>query len=286
MLTIKIKSAFCTGVLMSGAVGLGAPEALSQPQEADRPVAANQLEEVMVTARKREESLQEAPLSITAFSRDMIEDRQMLNIGDINNFTPNLQFDSVAPNSGFSNSSAVTVRGIGQDDFVLVVDPGVGIFLDGVYVSRSVGNLFDTADIASIEVLKGPQGTLFGKNTIGGAVVVQSIRPQPGFSASLEGVVGEDSRTDYRGSINIPVNDSLALRANLSGQKRDGYNIRIPSGDDQGDMNRMSGRVSLLYSPNDSFELYLAADYSTVDEKGPAIENLAMDEVGSSFGDF
>lgn len=133
------------------------------------------LEEITVTARKVQESLQETPVSVTVISKETMDNLSFVNIGEIQNVTPNLQF-----NSGFSGSSAGAnffIRGIGQLDFISTSDPGVSLFLDGVYMARTVGAALDTADIERIEVLKGPQGTLFGKNTIGGAVNISTVKP-------------------------------------------------------------------------------------------------------------
>ena len=129
--------------------------------------ALSGLEEVVVTARRRAESLQDTPLSVSAFSARQIETRGILRTTDVGKYTPNVQFDSVATESGGGASTQVYIRGIGQSDHVITVEPGVGVYLDGVYIGKSVGSLLDTVDVEQVEVLRGPQGTLFGRNTIG-----------------------------------------------------------------------------------------------------------------------
>ena len=143
--------------------------------------AAAELEEIVVTARKREESLQDAPISITAFTADSLRARQVESIGQIAEATPNLVFDTTNATIGSSNSAQVFIRGVGQLDYTLNTDPGVGIYVDGVYVSRSVGSVLDLVDAQTVEVLRGPQGTLFGRNTIGGAINITSRKPDEEF---------------------------------------------------------------------------------------------------------
>ncbi|MCK5424542.1 MAG: TonB-dependent receptor, partial [Emcibacter sp.] len=135
------------------------------------------LEEITVTARKREESLQSTPIAISAFSGDSLEYRGVTNVGEIAQFTPNLSFQNNPSFGGASNSAAIYIRGVGQKEFLPTVDPGVGLYVDGVYIARSVGGILDLVDVERVEVLKGPQGTLFGRNTIGGAISITTKKP-------------------------------------------------------------------------------------------------------------
>lgn len=152
--------------------------AASEPQ-ADAP-ASGGLEEIIVTARKRAENLQETPVAITAMNAGMLEARQINNVAQVAKFAPNVNIQPVANISGSSASLTAFIRGVGQTDFNITVDPGVGVYVDGVYVARSVGALLDMADISDVQILRGPQGTLFGKNTIGGAIVVRvQTRSEP-----------------------------------------------------------------------------------------------------------
>ncbi|MEQ8692845.1 MAG: Plug domain-containing protein, partial [Pseudomonadales bacterium] len=144
------------------------PSALPAYAQQDRTSAL--LEEVVVTARKREEGLQDAPIAISAFSGDTLEYRGVTNIGQLASYTPNLTFQNNPSFSGSSNSAAVYIRGVGQKEFLPTTEPGVGIYVDGVYIARSVGAILDLIDVAQVEILRGPQGTLFGRNTIGGAI--------------------------------------------------------------------------------------------------------------------
>jgi iron complex outermembrane receptor protein len=142
------------------------------------------LEEIVVTARKREENLQNTPLSISAFTANELSQRQIRSTDQLADVTPNLTFDAFAPSSGQNSSSQIYIRGIGQSDFTAVTDPGVGLYIDGVYMARSIGGTIDFLDLERIEVLRGPQGTLFGRNTIGGAIALHTRRPDDQLAVS------------------------------------------------------------------------------------------------------
>ena len=133
--------------------------------------ATQGLEEIIVTARKVEENLQETPIAITALTGGALEDRQVFSTDVLDQVVPNLQFANNAPLAGNNSSSQVFIRGIGQTDPTSTVDPGVGLYIDDVYIGNAVGGTMALRDIANVQVLRGPQGTLFGRNTIGGAML-------------------------------------------------------------------------------------------------------------------
>ena len=184
-----------------------------------------QIEEVVVTARKLAENQQDVPLAITAVSGQRLAEIGKTNISDIGDLSPNVQIDSISPVNGSSNTPNINIRGIGTTDFLLTIDPSVGVYVDGVYVSRSVGGLFDLLDLERVEVLRGPQGTLFGRNTIGGAVQLVSRRPDEQFYASADVTVGTDRRTDFRGSLSGALADNVYGSVSISSKKRDGYGV-------------------------------------------------------------
>ena len=224
------------------------------------------LEEVIVTAQKRAQNLQDIPIAVTAFSAADIERRNLSNIAQLAEFTPNVIFDTTTSISGLSSGAAVFIRGIGQIDFGLTTDPGVGTYVDGVYMSRSVGGVLDTLDIERVEILRGPQGTLFGRNTMGGAINITSQRPGREFGGMAELTLGDFDRVDARAAVDLPFSDALGLRLTASSKQRDGYVDRLLVGDALGDENRQSFRASLLWTPSDRFELYATADYAQIDE--------------------
>src|SRR5690606_86860 len=185
--------------------------------------------------------------------------------------TPNLTFDFADANSATSNSAMINIRGIGASDWTLTVDPGVGLYVDGVYMSRSVGGVLDLLDFERVEVLRGPQGTLFGKNTIGGAINITTIKPSTeGFFGKAEITTGSYDRIDFRGNVNVPLAANLAASAAVSVRNRDGYVENLaPGGTDLGDEDSVSGRVALRWTPTDSLTFDLSADY-TRERENPA----------------
>ena len=132
-------------------------------------------DEIVVTARKRQELAQSIPMAISAFSGEAIEARGVQKIDGVASFTPNLTFQNNPGFGGAGSSAAIYIRGIGQKEFLPTTEPGVGVYVDGVYIARSVGAPPDLVDIERVEILRGPQGTLFGRNTIGGAMTIASL---------------------------------------------------------------------------------------------------------------
>lgn len=253
-----------------------------QAQEADKKPAADKnafLEEIIVTARKREENLQETPISITAFSSAGLEARGISDISEIGEFTPNLVFDNTAAISASSSSASIYIRGIGQSDWALATDPGVGLYLDGVYIARSVGGVMDLLDVERVEVLKGPQGTLFGRNTIGGAISVTTRKPHEELKGYGEVTIGSENRTDVRFGINVPVSDQFMTNFSGSRKTRNGYvkNL-IPGGPSLGGEDSWSGRASFRIIPSDNFEINIAVDGTREREEPAANVLIGVDE--------
>lgn len=249
------------------ATGFAASSANAQAGPASSESA---LEEIIVTARRREENLQHTPMSISAFTGESLKRRHIDALDSIAALTPNLIFDAGGTISGTSSAASAYIRGIGQIDFALTTEPGVGIYLDGVYLSQSIGGVLDLLDVERIEVLRGPQGTLFGRNTIGGAISVTSKMPDDTLHGDIEVTSGEYSRIDLRGSVNFPLTDTLFARVSGGTFSRDGFvnAPNTPSGEDLGDTDQQVGRIALRFVPNDNFEALLTADYTREREQG------------------
>jgi len=263
------------------------------------------LEQIVVTAQKRAENVQSVPIAISAFSAEALESRGVTNIAQVSSFSPNIQIDRASPFAGSSTIISAYVRGIGQNDFAFNMEPGVGLYVDGVYYARTVGAAVDLLDVERVEVLKGPQGTLFGRNTIGGAMSVITRDPGKEFAARGDVTLGSFDRHDERGSIDIPLIDGkLYSLISFSSEERDGYQHRIPfdpakvsvvnpvtgaaytgttyqtdspyfvravsnySGSStQGGQNSRTARVKLLFTPTDDFKLVIAADLTDAPEE-------------------
>src|SRR5688500_9747905 len=202
--------------------------AIAQENTSEPADAMRGLEEVVVTAQKRAENAQDVPIAISALTASALEQRAVGSVSQIANIVPNVTLDAGTP---FSASTAVLsayIRGIGADDFAFNLDPGVGIYVDGVYLARTVGANQDLLDVERVEILRGPQGTLFGRNTIGGAVNIVTREPGDEFSFRGDATTGNYNRIQIRASVDVPLGESI--RASLSGSlhKRDGYVERIP----------------------------------------------------------
>lgn len=226
------------------------------------------IEEVVVTARKVEENLQDTPVAVTAFTAETIQARAMTDVRDITNATPNLIIQTSGVN-GSSQTPAVYLRGLGQADTVLTADPAVGIYVDGVYVARNVGSILNLVDLERIEVLRGPQGTLFGKNTIGGAISLVSKKPGPDLEARAEATVGNYDRYGGRFSVNVPAGEDVALRLSGYLNKQDGYvKLAHYPGREYGDDNVWAVRGQMRWTPTEDGEVDLAVDYSSTRNTG------------------
>jgi len=214
------------------------------------------LEEVVVTARRREESLQETPLAVTALNAEALRDAGVRNLADLNQIAPNIEVASTNGNAPLAN---IYIRGIGQRNSGANIDSGVGIYIDNVYVGRPDGALLDLNDIQSVQVLRGPQGTLFGKNTTGGALVFTSNSPVEGFEGSLGARVGNYDRLDVDFVVNLPVTDKLFTRLSGVSISRDGYIENTFDGEDYVDEDRQSlmWQTRWLASEDLTFDLNL-----------------------------
>src|SRR5690348_3258009 len=198
---------------------------------------ASVLDEVIVTARRVEENLQDTPIAITALSAESLEERQIFRTDALDQVVPNLQFSNNAPLAGNNASSAIFIRGIGQTDPTSTVDPGVGLYIDEVYMGTAVGGTMEFRDIANVQVLRGPQGTLFGRNTIGGAILLTTTEPGDEFGGTVRVGAGSDSLGEFFGALDVPFSETLKSRVSFGLRKQDGYVERNFDGKDLGDTN-------------------------------------------------
>ena len=275
-----------TRSLIAVAVALCLSPASGQAQEqgAAGSREAENLESVVVTARRREESMQDIPVAVTALSADELERQQVVSTTDLDKIAPNLQFHSYGTLTGNNSAAQVFIRGIGQTDATPAVDPGVGIYIDDVYMGRSVGGAMDFRDISSVQVLRGPQGTLFGRNTIGGAVLITTNAPGDGAGNSVRLGVGDDSLYELYGAFDLPLGDTWSARISLGGRQRDGYVTRVSDGKDLGDENMYTGQIGVRWKPSEDLSFTLRADYTNEDENGSPFVFRAMNEAATFVG--
>ena len=263
-----------TGILAGIAASLaGAPEAVFAQD------SGGALEEIVVTARKRAENLQDTPISISAFSSESLQRRQINSTDDLDKIAPNLQFATYGPLTGNSSASQVFIRGIGQTDATASVDPGVGLYIDDVYMGSSVGGAMDFRDISNIQVLRGPQGTLFGRNTIGGAVLLSTTKPGEEFGGTLKVGVGDDSLTELQAAVDVPLSENLTSRFTYGSRTRDGYVFRA-DGTDLGDEDTYTLTGKLLFI-GETFDVMLKVDYTEEDENGAPLVFQEMSQTAA-----
>jgi iron complex outermembrane receptor protein len=191
------------------------------PALAQAPNQNVNLEEIIVTARFREENLQETPIAITALTTQEIEARGFTNAAQIGYTVPNTYFQKAQ--AAFGNSMVAFIRGVGQNDFNFAFEPGVSMYIDDVYHATVMGSFFDLLDLERVEVLRGPQGTLFGRNSIGGAMRMVSSPPRGDGSGSIQATLGDYDRTDVRASYDFAFSDNVFARVAASSKRRDGY---------------------------------------------------------------
>jgi iron complex outermembrane receptor protein len=243
---------------------------------------AETLESIVVTARRRQESLQDTPVAVTALSAAALERQQIVNTTDLDKVAPNIQFHSYGTLTGNNSAAQVFIRGIGQSDATPAVDPGVGVYIDDVYMGRAVGAAMEFRDIANVQILRGPQGTLFGRNTIGGAVLLTTNEPGTDAGNSVRVGVGEDNLREAFGAFDLPLGGDWSARLALGMRQRDGYVTRVSDGKDLGDEDMRTGQVALRWKPSDAFTLTLRGDYTEEDENGSPFVFRSMNE-GATF---
>ena len=188
-----------------------------------------QLQEVIVTAQKRAQDIQNVPIAITAFTPQVLQQQHITSLAQLGNLTPGVTLTAGSPFSGDSSVLSASIRGIGQDDFAFNTNPAVGIYVDGVYYARTIGANVNLLDVNNVSILKGPQGTLFGANTIGGAIDISTRTPGNTAKVIAEVTGGSFDRRDVEISADIPIiKDKLLSSITVSSQNQDGFQRVIP----------------------------------------------------------
>ncbi len=294
--SVGLPLATCSGLLLAAAFALTPAHAQSSDEQQSTPPAQAQEqppgeaasgdeavaetgEAIVVTARRREELLQDTPVAVSVFTPEALERRQIVETLDLERITPGLQFKPAGQLSGNSAATVVFIRGVGQLDPTAAVDPGVGIYIDEVYVGRAVGGLIDFGDIQGVEVLRGPQGTLFGRNTIGGAILVRTREPELGeFGGKVHLGVGADSLYNALAAVNVPISDTAAMRFSAGFRQRDGYVTRAFDGLDLGNEDSYNLNGSLNWLPSQTAVVALRADYTKRDGNGAPFVFAGLNE--------
>jgi len=228
------------------------------------PEASADDEAIVVTARRTEENVQRVPGAITAFSEKSLDRIQATDTTGLQGAVPNL---NIVQGRGSSNSTNIFIRGIGQPDALQTFDPAVGVYVDDVYLSRIRGNQLDLLDVERVEVLRGPQGTLYGKNTIGGAIKFVTRKPGQEFRATGSIAVGSYNQFELKGAASGPISDTLAAGFAVMRAKRDGFVEDRNDDREYNNKNTLAGRAAIAYTPSSSLRVDLSADYAHDDAK-------------------
>ena len=243
-------------------VALSGAPVLAQDAQPDpaAPEPTNGVQDIIVTAQRRTQNLQTVPAAVTALSPEVLTERNVASTQDLMRVTPGLQVSTLTGGTG-SASASFFLRGMGQQRAANGAEPAVGIYVDDIYYPTLQGANFDIVDLAGVEVLRGPQGTLFGRNTIGGAIRYITARPGEDFAASVSGTLGSYNRRDLTGFANVPLGDKAAIRFTAGHLERDGFVRRQSGGPNAGASTLNLGRVALRADPASNFSVDITAQY-------------------------
>lgn len=278
----------------SGAPGVpgnptAANDAVSIPSGAAEAPAAMQslarVEEIVVTARKREEFLEDTPIAITAISAASLENSNITTIDQIQELSPNLTIQT----GGGNQTAQISIRGVGTPGIGIAFDPGVGLYIDGVYLPRAQAAIFDVVDVESVQILRGPQGTLFGKNTVGGAVLITTIKPRDELGALISVRPGNLGAIRTRVSLDLPIDigwfeDKLFSRLTFASRNRDGYVYNKTRDAYWGEENGLSFIGSLRFLPTEDIAIDITGSWFKDQVHNPMGQCVVVQEVGLGAG--
>ena len=266
-------------IIMS-AVSIGAfgVDGAAVAQQASEPI----FETVIVTAQKLEQNIYDVPAAISAFSPETMEKQGITDLTDIGKFVPNLNVTGFS--AGQTSSANPFIRGIGLQDHLITTEPGVGVYVDGIYLGRQVGQNWSLANIERVEVLRGPQGTLYGRNSIGGAINIITQKPGDETGGKVSLTAGSRERLNGDVYVNMRLTDQFAMSLSLAYQRRDGLGdfllIQKPN-KRVGELQDISGRVAMKWTPTDRLSFLVTADGSDGDNGLRPYDTL-IDELGAA----
>ena len=274
---MKVNTLLISAISLSLAGGITSTTALAQDAQ-----EATIFEEVIVTATKREQNIYDVPVAISAFTAATMEKQGIVDLTDVGKFVPNLNVTGFS--AGHTSSVNAFIRGIGLQDHLITTDPGVGVYVDGVYLGRQVGQNWSLANIERIEVLRGPQGTLYGRNSIGGAINIITKQPGAESGGQFRATLGTRGRLNGDIYYNAPLGESFAISFTGGYTSRDGLGdfVNIDTSTEVGEMSEWSGRVAAKWQPTDTFSILFAYDKND-GEGGLRPYTTLIDEVPNGF---
>jgi iron complex outermembrane receptor protein len=275
------------GAIAFTAFGLTAQLSVNDAVAQQAAGSTDQIPEIVVTAQKRAQNEQDVPIAITTFTAQALQDKNIVDVQGLARLTPSVNLDTASPFGGSNQVLSASIRGIGQDDFGINLDPGVGVYVDGIYFARTTGANVDLLDVDQVDILKGPQGTLFGRNTIGGAINIVTRTPGDQFMIKAEASTGSFNRRDIQATMDIPFSADVLSTFTFSSLNRDGYQRRIPypssvpyvtdapntfgnNGTEtfstQGGQGEYALRSKILWKAADTLNVTITGDWTHVDE--------------------
>jgi iron complex outermembrane recepter protein len=272
---VKQVSAFRLALFSSiCAVATVSTPALSQTETQSADLESQGLEEIIVTARKRSESMQDVPIAVTAFTQEALERSAARDLQDIQGLAPNL---TIGRGGGLPNNGAFYIRGVGTQEVERTVDPAVGVVLDGIFLANSSGSLLNTFDFEAVEVLRGPQGTLFGKNTTGGVINVRRTKPTGSNELRFQASLGSLNRAEFKAVANASVVDQvLAAKVAMAYVMGDSHMRNTLFGDQRSGGPRYLDVVgSVLFTPNEKISAQLTYEHVWDRTVGPLEKNVS-----------
>jgi len=265
MKTAHVNSTLVTAIAAALALPMSVRVAVAQE-------ATGGLEEIVVTARKRNENIQDVAIAMSALSQTEVERSFARDLKDLASMSPNLVIDDTSQGPG--GVAAITIRGIGVADVEKSFDPAIGVVIDGVFIGSNTGGILKSFDIASIEVLRGPQGTVFGRNTIGGVINVTRSKPTGKFGGKVRAGYGDYDTYDLEGILNFPITDKLAAKLSVGAHNQgEGFYQNNNTGSDMGREDYKTFGVNLLYTASDSLEFEYTYNYEDTDQDTPPLLN-------------
>lgn len=268
-----------TSASLALVLGIGVPAFAQEGQTPAAPAAQEDGRNVIVvSAQKRDEDIQDVPISISAFDGESLDEAGITDIRDLRNIAPSLNL-ATAPQLA---NTRIEIRGIGTSGNT-AIEPSVALFLDGAYVPRTAALVSGLNDIRSVEVLRGPQGTLFGRNASMGAMLVNTNEPSSRFEGKVSLLAGNYNRFKGEGMINVPLADNFSVRAAVLGDGRDGYGHNLLTGKDISFSDTFSGRLSAAWDVSDSIRWVVRGDYQHTTGDGIPISTVVAESVTPTF---
>ncbi|MEO1189736.1 MAG: TonB-dependent receptor plug domain-containing protein, partial [Pseudomonadota bacterium] len=275
--TFGLKAGLSFSVGLTALIAGSGMTAMAQDEAEDE---AKRLNTVTITATKREQTLQDVPVAVSVVDDSVIEKAEIQDLGDLQSLVPSL---TVGQLQSSANTNFI-IRGFGNGANNAGIEPSVGVFIDGVYRSRSAAQISDLPNLQRVEVLRGPQSTLFGKNASAGVISIVTRGPQFEQSGSVEAGIGNFNAYRLKGDITGPLSDTVAYSLSGNYNKRDGYADDLATGSDVNQRDRWGLRGQLLFEPSENLSFRVIGDYDQIDEICCVAGNLVNGPTGAAIG--